>query len=117
MDASTVTLDTDALAELEQDLGEVFARFVSDFLDAMPTVLDALDAALSAGENAAAAAYAHRMKGTAGYLGAVALAVGLGELQRAAEQGEHARAHDFAARVRDLYSEVAPALRSRAARG
>lgn len=117
MDVSLVTLDTDALAELEQDLGEVFAGFVSDFLDAMPAALDAVDAALGAGNDAAAAAHAHRMKGTAGYLGAAALAAGLGELQRAAEQGEPARAHDFAARVRALYSEVAPALRSRAARG
>jgi HPt (histidine-containing phosphotransfer) domain-containing protein len=117
MDASIVTLDSDALAELEQDLGEVFARFVSDFLDAMPTALDAVDAALSVGDDAAAAAHAHRMKGTAGYLGAAALAAGLGDLQRAAEQGEHARAHDFAERVRELYGEVAPALCSRAARG
>lgn len=117
MDASIVTLDTDALAELEQDLGEVFAGFVSDFLDTMPTTLDAVDAALSAGDGTAAAAHAHRMKGTAGYLGAAALAAGLGELQRAAEQGEDARAHDFAARVRALYGEVAPVLRSRAGRG
>ena len=109
------TLDDDALEELEQDLGEAFTPFMNEFLDAMPRALDEVDAALSAADGAAAAAHAHRMKGTAAYLGAQALAAGLGELQHAAERGAHAHAH--AARARQLFSEVAPLLGARAGRG
>lgn len=109
------TLDDDALEELEQDLGEAFTQFLNNFLEAMPHALDAVDAALSAGDGAAAAAHAHRMKGTAAYLGADALAACLGELQHAAEHGEPA--HALAARASQLFGEVAPLLGARAGRG
>lgn len=111
-----LTLDTAALAELAEDLGEEFAPFVARFLDAAPAALDAVDAALGRGAPDAAAARAHELKGSAGYLGAGALAACLGELQHVAERGEPDRARQLAARARALLGEVSPMLRANSGR-
>lgn len=107
-------LDLGALAELEEDLGTAFGPFVQGFFASAPRDLDAGAAALDAGDGVAAANLAHRLKGTAGYLGAVALADCLGRLQHAAHGGDLTLARALSARARGLLAELEALLRARA---
>lgn len=101
--------DEHALAELREDLGDSFAEFVVHFVATAQVALDQIDAALHRGDLAEAGAQAHSLRGTAGYLGAIAMCGALDALQDGA-QHDAARAdvvHN-AAKARDAFVAVKP---------
>jgi len=110
MDEDPSELDEAALGELREDLGDAFGPFVERFLSSAGEALDALDAELARGATAEAAARAHSLKGSAGYLGATALAEALGGLQRAGERGDAAQAGVLARAARERLQRVLPRL-------
>ena len=88
MEQEQQDLDESQLAELREDLGDAFAGFVDGFREMARGLPAEIDADLARGALADAAARAHKLKGTAGYLGAVKVADSLARLQRAAETGD-----------------------------
>jgi HPt (histidine-containing phosphotransfer) domain-containing protein len=115
MDSPSVdTLDVGALAELAEDLGEAFPDFVHRFLASTARELDAIDAALIAGDGERAATLAHTMRGAAGYLGARVLEARLGAVQGAAQAGDRDGAREHGVQARHALAAVAPLLRARA---
>ena len=101
--------DERALAELREDLGDSYAEFVVHFVATARVALDQIDAALHRGDLAEAGAQAHSLRGTAGYLGAMAMCDALDALQCGA-QHDAARAdllHN-AAQARDAFMAVMP---------
>jgi HPt (histidine-containing phosphotransfer) domain-containing protein len=104
--------DDEALEELRDDLGEAFDEFAAGFFANATAELQALQAGLAAGGLGEAAERAHKLKGTAGYLGAVGLSDCLAQLQRSAEAGDTERAGRLAAEAVDalarLRGHVAP---------
>ena len=79
--------DERALAELREDLGDSFAEFVAQFIATAQLALDEIDAALRRGDADEVVAQAHSLRGTAGYLGAVAMCRALDALQNGAQHG------------------------------
>jgi HPt (histidine-containing phosphotransfer) domain-containing protein len=101
--------DQRALAELREDLGDSFAEFAVHFIATAHTALDQIDAALHRGDLAEAGTQAHSLRGTAGYLGAIAMCDALDALQHGA-QHDVARADLVrnAAKARDAFMAVKP---------
>lgn len=81
-------LDEQALAELREDLGDAFPGFVRQFIATADAAFDEIDRLLAGGDGAGAAAQAHMIRGTAGYLGALTLGQALDALQQAAPRAE-----------------------------
>lgn len=81
-------LDEPALAELRDDLGEAFPDFTRQFISTAEAAFDEIDRLLHQGDGAGAAAQAHALRGTAGYLGALTLGQALDALQQAAPREE-----------------------------
>ena len=112
---ASAILDEEALAELCEDLEDAFPGFVTGFLAGAEDALGDLGRALAAGDLAAVAQEAHRLKGTAGYLGAVRLGERLAALQQAGEARDAETAGKCLEAVRSALHEVAPLLRARSA--
>ena len=85
---STGEFDDEALEELRDDLGEAFDGFVDGFFANAASELAALEAGLARGDLDEAGERAHKLKGTAGYLGAAGLSDCLARLQRSAAAGD-----------------------------
>jgi HPt (histidine-containing phosphotransfer) domain-containing protein len=80
-------IDEEALAELTEDLGDAMPEFVGGFLDSLQVAVEAMQTALARGDGAGLAGDAHRIKGTAGYLGATELVRVLQQLQDVGRAG------------------------------
>jgi HPt (histidine-containing phosphotransfer) domain-containing protein len=111
-----MVLDEDVLDELHEDLGAEFAAFVEGFLDGARRAMRAMEVAAADGDTAAVGAEAHKLKGTAGYLGAQELGQALGALQDAAENEEPGDLGVGLAGVAAALSRTEPALRAFLAR-
>ena len=85
---------------------EVIGLFVAD----TPMRLDAIDAAVAAGDVEALSSAAHALKGAAGNVGATAMHVAAGELEHLAKAGWPADAAQRAARLRALWAGTQAAL-------
>lgn len=112
MEPSQTVLDQAQLDELRDDLGDAFGGFVNSFLGAMHAGLDELRGGLAAGDLTVVAKTAHRLKGSAGYLGTVALAQHLAELERLARDGEAAGAASQVDVLATAFAAVEPHLRA-----
>ncbi|MFT5448265.1 MAG: HPt (histidine-containing phosphotransfer) domain-containing protein [Gammaproteobacteria bacterium] len=84
----TDELDEQALMELREDLGDAFPGLVTQFLATADAAFDEIDSLLERGDGAGAAAKAHLIRGTAGYLGALTLVQALDALQQDAPRAE-----------------------------
>ncbi len=80
-------LDLDMLEAVVGDEPEVIADFLTDFRQAATAALDALHAALQAGEVERIAGLAHRLKSNARMVGAMALGASSERLEDEAAQG------------------------------
>lgn len=105
-DPSTV-VDVEALER--QTGGDVGLRreIVAMFLEDCPQRMEAMEAALAAGDTNALMASAHALKGSAAYLKAPAVRDGAAEIERLAREG---RAADRAAAFEALRAAVAALL-------
>ena len=81
-------VDTAALDELKEALGEDLAEIVDQFLLQLDGMVRAVEAALEADNPSDAAAHAHALKGTAANLGATALAGVSAEIEHLAKIGD-----------------------------
>ena len=82
--------DDEALGELREDLEDDFDTFVATFLNALDEGVVAMRRAAADADFASVSESAHSLKGTAGYLGAVALVTRLAGLQRDARDAPDA---------------------------
>ncbi len=97
----------DAAHEVELEAGLPRSnKLVQLFLTQMPTQLDALDAALGAGDLELTSQRAHKMKGSCLALGAEAMARIMEQMQHESPQGDLALARQRAASARDQYHVV-----------
>ena len=112
MDDSPPVLDQAQLDELRDDLGSAFGGSVSAFLGSMHTGIDEMHGGLAAGDLAAVAQMAHRLKGSAGYLGTVAVSQHLSVLERLAKAGEAARVASQLDALATAFAAVEPHLRA-----
>jgi two-component system, sensor histidine kinase and response regulator len=85
-----------------------FRRMLIRFADGQGATLDALRAAVSSGDGAAAARHAHAIAGASGNLGAEALRTAAKALERAGRDGRN----DLAALLADLEGKAAVVFRS-----
>lgn len=92
--------DEEALSELVEDMGESMGKFVNGFLMTLDETRSRMRLAVDAGRLAEVGDNAHRLKGTAGYLGAVELVQTLTDLQQhCADAGEPHRLEALLDRV------------------
>lgn len=84
---TTDTLDLDILKAVVGDEPEVIVDFLTDFRRVATTTLEALHAALQAGEVERIAGLAHRLKSNARMVGAMALGASSERLEDEAAQG------------------------------
>lgn len=73
-------------------------------------VLARLEAAVAAADTDATRRAAHRLKGSSGNLGAIALSAVLAEVERDSPNGITPAIHDAVARVRVLFAETLTAI-------
>jgi HPt (histidine-containing phosphotransfer) domain-containing protein len=109
--AAALALDA-ALAQLEETVGdrEFVAELMSDFLDALPTQVEALRAAHAAGDLESLHRGAHTLKSNAATFGAEGLAVACRELEHGARAGGGTGTGDQLARVEAESVHAAPRL-------
>ena len=88
--APAETLDTTALNELKDMLGEALAEIAGGFLEGLDGEVDAIQQALAA-DAAAVRAAAHSLKGSAGNMGTRALAGLAASIEKSAMEGDLAR--------------------------
>lgn len=81
-------VDTAALDELKEALGEDLAAIIDDFLRQLDGMVGVIEAATMAGNPCATAKNAHALKGSAGNVGAVALADVSAQIERLATAGD-----------------------------
>lgn len=79
--------DEQVLGELREDMGEAMLEFVQAFLESLDETRLRMREALGVGRLDTVAESAHRLKGTAGYLGAVELVATLAEIQQRCRMG------------------------------
>lgn len=106
--ADRQVLDQDAGLRLAAGMREVWERSLQMLGDVLPSRLDELSRSLAQGELAAAAEYAHKLKGSAGYCGAVALERAAAGLETACREGEPVRSREL---LTELESQAAELLR------
>jgi PAS domain S-box-containing protein len=92
-------------------------EFIRDYLAEAPRRLEALDAALAAGDLTRLAAEAHSLKGSSSYMGAARLVQACGDLEKTARSGDAASVKEPLARVREEYARAASALSERLGAG
>ena len=105
------TLDGIDIAGSLERLGldfETFRRMLLRFADGQPAVVEALRAAVSCGDSAAAARHAHAIAGASGNLGADALRAAAKALERAGRDGRT----DLAPLFNDVDARAAVVFRS-----
>jgi PAS domain S-box-containing protein len=92
-------VDMAALASLENDLGgpDALARIVRLFLEQLDPQAEQIDASARAGDHKSLARTAHRMRSSAGTLGATAMSDLLSALETAAVDGDAAACDQLAA--------------------
>ena len=103
-------LDEEQLDELRDDLGSGFAGFVKTFLGAMRVGMEELRSGLAAGDLEAVRQTAHRLKGSAGYLGTVDLARQLALLEDFVGTGDTASAASQVETLATAFAAVEPRL-------
>ena len=105
--------DEQVLAELHEDLGDSFIGFVGQFIVTANSALDAIDDLLRRGDGVGAAAQAHLLLGTSGYLGALAMSNALDALQHTApREQDRDDALRHAAEARREFVKIQDRLRS-----
>lgn len=105
-------VDQEALKKLRQALGDAIGNAVQPFLEDTPPLLNELERALREGDAECARQQAHALRGSAGNMGALALAAQAHTLEEQALAGDHAGAlaalpalrREFAA-VRNILSK------------
>ncbi len=111
------TLDDDAFGQLVE-LGGADPTFVPSvvrsFLDEAGRLVPAIGEAARRGDRSAVADAAHRLKSDAAQVGALSLARQLRELEGSAGRAEIGELARRAARIAEMYPDVARALRERA---
>ena len=105
-------LDEGVLAGLEEALGSDLQTLIGFFCSNLPGQIAGLQSALAEGDHDEIRRQAHRLKGSAGNLGALALAALARDLEQRAA-GDRAPAHDSAAQLAQLAEASARSLRQR----
>jgi HPt (histidine-containing phosphotransfer) domain-containing protein len=90
-------VDTAALDELRQALGEDLAAIIDEFLLELDSMVGVIEVAVEAGNPSATAKHAHALKGSAGNMGAVALADVSAQIERFAKAGDMESARQLCA--------------------
>jgi HPt (histidine-containing phosphotransfer) domain-containing protein len=103
---SAVEFDDQAFAELREDMGGAFVDFVGQFVGSAQITLDAIDLALNDGNLVEAADQAHGLRGTAGYLGALAMGAHLDAVQQSVHTGAIDDAKQHAMQARDAFNKL-----------
>ncbi|GJE33198.1 Sensor histidine kinase RcsC [Methylobacterium oxalidis] len=100
-----------SLSEMAEASGPVFVeRLLRLFREHAPTALDALQAAVAAGDVAAVASAAHNLKSMSANIGAAALAQNLAQVERAARVDGTCCEHALLPTLRSLCEETCAAL-------
>ncbi len=103
--------DSGRLIESFGDLGPGALRFLGEFIAEVPTLLGAIDAALSAADKAPARDAAHALKGAAASIGATRLAQLAADVQDCLDAGDQDTATLMASLLPATHQELAEATR------
>jgi HPt (histidine-containing phosphotransfer) domain-containing protein len=106
-------IDRSLLAELSEMLGPRLETIIETFVTHLDGHLASIREALDAGDMAALRAAAHRLKGSAGSIGALALSDVAARLEHAAADGDGVAVAAHAAPLEDTARDAVLALRSR----
>jgi len=104
-------IDTAALDELKEALGEDLAAIIDEFLLQLDSMVGVIEAAMEADNPSATAKHAHALKGSAGNMGAVALADVSAQIERLAKTGDMASARQLCASLRAIAATSAKTIR------
>lgn len=110
------TLDIAALNDLKDMLGDALAEIAESFLEGLDGEVEAIERALGADAPAVRAA-AHSLKGSAGNMGAKALAALASQIEKTAVEGDMARCAALFGRLPALAADARQALQAYLAQG
>ena len=103
------TLDTAALNDLKDMLGDALAEIADSFLEGLDGEVTAIHQALGADKLAVRAA-AHSLKGSAGNMGARVLAALASSIEKAAVEGDMARCAELSVGLPEAAAQARQAL-------
>jgi diguanylate cyclase (GGDEF)-like protein len=110
VEADASPLDQAVFEKLREILGPSLQQSISPFLEDTPSYLDKLDQAVEAADADTARAMAHSIKGSAGNLGATALAQIAKEIEELALEQRVGEIQPLLGRLRQAYNAVAVVL-------
>jgi HPt (histidine-containing phosphotransfer) domain-containing protein len=99
----------DTLSNLGGD-PELLQELLDFFLEIMPSQLNDLEEAVTAGDSAAVDLQAHSIKGGSANVGAVRVSALAGDLEKRAKSGNLDGAHEMVADIRKAFSDVQDAV-------
>ena len=105
-------LNTDALAELRELMGDALNDVIRTFIDYMPEQVDSLSSAINTKDADTVFNVAHKMKSSCGSIGAIGLAQLAEEIEMIGRSGTTENTSVLFEKLRDLYTEVDAQLKA-----